>query len=229
MYTPNNVQVYTAAFSGCMSGMLSSRRLFNTVVSSYDDIMSVANAWAQAVDGQWVGTPSQLDIDNIYGMSVAELIGRFPNPRAEPASILPATYNTQALAMMAAISSAQNKYAAEGITPPPLAGGGSITAKGVLYKDFNVTNPIILTPTDIQNAVIHFANASLAVAPEVHIPQPGSNATAYEIAFINDDGTQSFVVKYLTAPLINASVPPSVAALISFEPTQIVDASTGSI
>jgi hypothetical protein len=127
-YTPNNVQVYSAAFTGCVAGMMSGRRLFNTSIPSYLDVMRVADAWAQEVDGLWAGTPTLLDIDNISGISVAEFIGRFPNPAVEPASVIPATFATQAMALMAEVSAAQLRYATEGITPPPLPGGGGTPA-----------------------------------------------------------------------------------------------------
>lgn len=122
-YTPNNVNVYTAAFTGCVGGMIANRRITNSQTVAYADVARVADAWAQAVDGLWVGTPTLLDIDNIAELSEAEFVLRFPNPKVEPASVIPATYSPVALAVMAVMQAAQNRYAAEGITPPPLPGG----------------------------------------------------------------------------------------------------------
>lgn len=122
-YTPNSVQVYTAAFTGCVAGINAFRRLFNTNVAAYNDTMRVADAWAQSIDGHWVGTPTLLDVYNIQGMSMAEFIDRYPNPKTEPLSVVPNEYASQAMALLAQVQSAANRYAAEGIIPPAVPGG----------------------------------------------------------------------------------------------------------
>jgi len=130
-YIPNDVQVYTAAFTGCVGGMISERRITNGLSSSYSDIMRVADAWAQRVDSLWSGTPTLLDLDNIEEISQAEFSNRLPNPK-DPESTVPGTYTIVAMAMLAAVQSASNQYGNEGITPPPFGQAALPITSGAL-------------------------------------------------------------------------------------------------
>jgi len=118
MYVPNNVQVYTAAFTGTAGGIMQYRKSKNTAVLGFQKMSQVADAVAQAIDTIWVGVPTQLDIDTIIYQTEAQFIGGFP------LRLDPGFYGPLALTIMALVTAAQNQYAAEGITPPPIGGGG---------------------------------------------------------------------------------------------------------
>jgi hypothetical protein len=165
-YVPNNVSVYTAAFTGCVGGITSHRRLFSTSVMSYNDMMRVAGAWAAAIDTLWVGTPTELDIENIGSMSIGAFADRFPNPKTEPKSVLQATYASQALALVAALTSGQNYYAGQSIIPPPLPGGGvtSVSGDAPIISSGGTAPHIGLSPISDANVAAGAAIAQSKIA-----------------------------------------------------------------
>ncbi len=122
-YSPNNVNVYTAAYSGAFAGMVSSGRyLKNSNMATYANRAAYAGAWAQQFDTLW-GSNSldQLQISAIAEHSNAVWEERTPTPDSPAVGqyIDPTTYSEEITAIVAAINAEETFFAQQGITPPP--------------------------------------------------------------------------------------------------------------
>ncbi len=124
-FTPANVQVYTAAYAGALSGITSTVGKASNVptVGSYVGAAEYAGAFAEVFDMLWNLTPtSLLDLDNIQGMS-EEAWSRMAPLATMKIDGYPLTAIAQA--MIKVLLAAKAYYAAEGITPPVIPGGAS--------------------------------------------------------------------------------------------------------
>lgn len=73
-YTPQNLQIFTAAFCGALAGMgLSDRQITSQSPATYAGLASVAGAFAQAVDTAWTSARATtlLDVEAIQSESAA--------------------------------------------------------------------------------------------------------------------------------------------------------------
>lgn len=183
-YTPNNVNVYNAAFTGCASGIMLYRKTKQTAPISFQKLMQTSDAVAQAIDTIWAGTPSQLDVDMIRGQVDAQFAGGFALETS------PAFYASLAATIIGLVTAAQNQFAVEGITPPPLGGSGSGAGSFLGSKTFDFAggNHITLTANDIKNAALHFIDSAPPPNPTylVTYPTPASDAVAPVNLILND-------------------------------------------
>lgn len=125
-YVPQNLQIFTAAFCGALAGMgLSDRIISDQSSASYAGLASVAGAFAQAVDTAWTSARATtlLDVEAVQSESAAYWQDRSPIPDAT--NTAPATHAAGALALIATITAGNTYFTAQGITPPPIPGGGS--------------------------------------------------------------------------------------------------------
>lgn len=120
--------IYCLAFDGAMSGMLSANRVEASVTpATYDFYATVAQAWAQEFDTAW---DDAADLDEIQAMITYDAsAGFWGNAERLPvqgqaSAILPTSYTQFIDAIIATITSTENNFAAQGITPPPWRGGG---------------------------------------------------------------------------------------------------------
>jgi len=126
-YTPNQIQVYNAAFVGTQTGLAAALRgLISENSSGFSAVSGLAGLFAQAIDTAWAasGTPNLLDVGVIQSASMGYWIGR------DPFSVDPSTFASTALSILAMASAGESYYTSQGITPPPISGGGS---GGVTY------------------------------------------------------------------------------------------------
>lgn len=119
MYKPQNITVYSAAFSGSFSGMTCGKWLVSTDPTRYTTAAQVAEAYAEAFDTLWGTSPPDtyqvLAIDNISKCVFAE---RSSTPLSN-AQQQAALYNGIAQAVLAVVQSGQAEILAQGITPNP--------------------------------------------------------------------------------------------------------------
>jgi len=157
MYVPNNDQVFTAAFAGCLSGITASgRNPTDTNPSDYLLATSVAGAFAAELDTLWGLAPATLlDVNTIQEAADAVFSSR--TPLAGDAEIS-ATWQGLAAAIIAIVNAGTNYYTAEGIVPPPIPGGGGpvvvVGGLGTTTLDTNAIGAKTLVIPDIQGQAV---------------------------------------------------------------------------
>ena len=118
MYTPLNLNVYSAAFSGAIAGMCNpiGAAIIDPTSADYAPYANTANIWAQAVDIAWgdIIIPNEYDIDCIQNLSTIYHSGHPANYQSA------ADWQTTAIALVAAIRAGNTKLTTEGITPPSI-------------------------------------------------------------------------------------------------------------
>ena len=119
MYTPGNIPVYTAAFSGAIAGMAAGGRSpSDTVVTDYETLTPYAAAYAQELDTNWdSGTASTLDVECIASSSAGAFAGRVPS------SVTPSDYVDLAEAVIAITLASRTYFASQSIVPPAYNSG----------------------------------------------------------------------------------------------------------
>ncbi len=175
-FSPANVLVYTAAFTGALAGITATIGVpsVNTSAQSYVGTTGVADGYAQAVDMLWnTAVASQLDLDAINNISQEAWSALAP---ISTDSSQPATWAAMAAITIKLVQAAKNAYASEGIVPPPLpspagtGGGGlaiihmadanqappaSVTNNQTLVLEDATTNDRTLTLPDATNAAAY--------------------------------------------------------------------------
>ena len=135
-YTPQNVSIFVAAFTGALAGMGVSNRVPSDAVSSdYAGLASVAGAYAQSFDTAWGATvPSSFDTAAVRDCSLDVWQDRAP--QAVAPFLTPATYTAQCQALIAIIQAGETYLGANAISPstPQLVfvyQPGGIAGKGI--------------------------------------------------------------------------------------------------
>ena len=95
----------------------------SAVSSGYAAIATVAGAWAQELDTLYTGDVDVLSCDLISLLSQSTWENRSWSPSAAGATI-PSTYQIQCAAIVAIVAAGETYFAGQGITPPPIGGGG---------------------------------------------------------------------------------------------------------
>lgn len=127
-YTPFNVDVFVAAFSGAMTGMaVSGRVITSSIKANYVVSANQAGAFAQEFDTVWQvtaeNTVTELTIIEIFQMSQGYWDRRDPPPSQAKFQI-PSTYEQACTAIIAAVITSAEYFNREGITPPNWNSGG---------------------------------------------------------------------------------------------------------
>ena len=117
-YTPNNLYVYFAAFTGAQSGLLGALFQEGSNPATYADSNAIVGAWAQAVDTVWAdsGSPDYYQTSAIEELSKVQWIGRGTGP--SPGNKNPTTYIVAASALIAIVTSGETYLAGQSIVPP---------------------------------------------------------------------------------------------------------------
>jgi len=118
MYTPNDINVFIAAFSGAMTGMgVSGRIPTNNNSLNYTGLANIAGAWAESFDTEWGTTlPNQFDLACITQMSQDEWKCRTPL-NISPFST-PSTYTQRVQALIAIIQAGNSFITTQNIQLP---------------------------------------------------------------------------------------------------------------
>lgn len=136
-YTPLNINVYSAAFSGAVAAMCSpwGSAIINSSSPSYTKQVAAAAAWAQAVDVAYAAIttqqPSGYDSLALTLMSQAYHASHPIAPQDLAAFATVANWNIPARAVVAAMSQGHaNLSTIQNITPPPLSGNNRAEGGG---------------------------------------------------------------------------------------------------
>lgn len=127
-YTPNNINVYIAAYSGAVAGMGASNRFpRDSVAGDYVNLTKTAGAYAQQFDTLWgANNATTLDVDNITQLTAAAWESRAPQ------STNPADFALLCGALIAMVTQSETYFAGQGIppyVPAPAAAGGTLVFK----------------------------------------------------------------------------------------------------
>jgi hypothetical protein len=136
-YTPLNINVYSAAFSGAMAAMCSpwGSAVVNPSSPSYTRQVAAAAAWAQAVDAAWAlitaQQPSGYDSLGLTLMSQTYHSTHPIAPQDLAAFATVTNWTIPARAIVAAVSQGHaNLTTIQNITPPPLPNGNRAEGGG---------------------------------------------------------------------------------------------------
>lgn len=132
-YTPINMQMFIASYSGAIAGMgASNRRITNPSAASYADLAAIAGAFAQSFDTVWndATAANVLELDMAEQLAESAWQQRSPVLTANAQNLTVGTYTELTTALVAVIQAASTYMAAQGITPP---GAGGVD--GVLNYD----------------------------------------------------------------------------------------------
>jgi hypothetical protein len=133
-YTPINTQAYTAAFSGAVAGMAVNGWITSPTGSNYTLVCAVAGAFAQAFDVAWnnAAAINGLEYSAIQSVCAQEFSNRGPGPLASAQFQDPANWEIPAKACATLALQCDLYFAGQGITPPPISGGGGGFQQGNL-------------------------------------------------------------------------------------------------
>ena len=121
-YTPNQPQIYNAAYCGAFSGlMLNNAKISDTRSSNYSLRAAIAGTWAKAFDIAWgVTPPNQLDVSETLVASLNFWEVQSATPSISNIYISSSLWTVPCQAIVSAIQAAEAYYAGQGIVPPPL-------------------------------------------------------------------------------------------------------------
>ncbi len=140
-YVPDNIDVYTAAFSGALAGITSNTNAAPSMSStaSLAGVANAAGAYAEAVDQAWtlqtMGDASALDVGSVDSSSESFFKGRILGRSVA------SRYATLAAALIRSIQAARNYYETEGIEAPPNGGFTAPTGTGAVTVTADVLDP----------------------------------------------------------------------------------------
>lgn len=124
-YVPSNLQVFTAAYSGAIAGMvLGARSIKDTNAADYANQATIAGAFAQALDTAWGPSRATTLLDTNGINAACQSYWQTTQPDQSAASHYTATrWAATALAILAPITAAESYFATQGIVPPVVPGG----------------------------------------------------------------------------------------------------------
>lgn len=148
-YTPINLRMYLAAYSGALAGMNASDRIpKNPNASFYTLNAAVAGAWAASFDTLWndATDPTVLEVQSVQECSESTWQQRAPQPSVS--TLTPSSYDEQTAAIVALIQAADAYMASQGIVPPVDGGGGAVTLLGDVTGPTDANRVGILSGVD---------------------------------------------------------------------------------
>jgi hypothetical protein len=125
-YTVKNANVFTAAFSGALAGILVSGKMpTGGNPLSYTTAMNVVGAFAQQLDTVWGSVAAaSLELQSIEEASESLFQNRAPVANASTTN--PLTWDKECRAIIAMVQAAEAYYSANSLPNPSAAGGGSL-------------------------------------------------------------------------------------------------------
>lgn len=153
-YSPINIPVYVASYSGAIAGMGVSGWIIDPAQSNYDNVTKIAGAFAEAFDIAWdSSTPlNNLEVASITSIVSTEFAERGPGPLDNPRFQTTANWDIAVRACIALVLESDAYFAAQGINPGTGGGGGAVTTDGVT----NVSTLSGTTLTDALNNIQDF-------------------------------------------------------------------------
>jgi hypothetical protein len=126
MYTPNNANIFTAAFTGALAGMgVSGRPFLNANPLAYQQAITIAGAFAQQFDTAWGNaSAANLELNSIVQSCEAYWTNRQPYP-ATGQRVTPSFYGPAVNAIIAVVQEAVAFYNSNNL-PNPASGQAGI-------------------------------------------------------------------------------------------------------
>src|ERR1700690_271454 len=127
-YTPNNVLVYTAAYSGVISGFAASGRvILDPTVADYGKNAVIAGSFAASFDTAWEINPDTDPPDTLEVFIIekaCKAVWEQRDTELTTETLDPDSFTTICDAIIALIIAGEGYFESQGITPPPWGGGG---------------------------------------------------------------------------------------------------------
>src|ERR1700690_1753455 len=127
-YTPNNVLVYTAAYSGVISGFAASGRvILDPTVADYGKNAVIAGSFAASFDTAWEINPDTDPPDTLEVFIIekaCKAVWEQRDTELTTETLDPDSFTTICNAIIALIIAGEGYFERQGITPPPWGGGG---------------------------------------------------------------------------------------------------------
>lgn len=119
-YTPQNVNVFSAAFAGALAGMTTSGLPTDPVSADYINITNVALQFAESFDTAWGATfANQYHINCILGIAQSVWDSRTP-PTTTPFTTTPGTFTSLCNALIGIVNEGQTILVGQGVNPSHL-------------------------------------------------------------------------------------------------------------
>jgi hypothetical protein len=127
VYVPINVQAYTSAYAGAVSGMAVNGWISSPTGANYTLVCAVAGAFAEAFDVAWNNAAqlNTLESSAIQSVCAQEFSNRGPGPLASAQFQDPANWAIPAKACATLALQCDLYFAGQGITPPTPGGGAA--------------------------------------------------------------------------------------------------------
>lgn len=119
-YTPQNINVFTAAYCGALAGMTTSGWVTDPTAADYSAITTVALQFAEEFDTLWGANQANLYQYDTIGQIVQAAWSQRTPPITAPFNTTPATFATLCNALIAIVNEGTTIQAGQGITPPTL-------------------------------------------------------------------------------------------------------------
>ena len=120
-YTPNDKTVFTAAYSGVLSGFAASGRLLTDPDTAvYSKYAVIAGAFAQSFDEAWEVNPDTVPPNTLQVFSIelfCKAVWESRDVELTTDTINPSTFTEQCSAIIAGILAGDTYFASQGITP----------------------------------------------------------------------------------------------------------------
>lgn len=130
-YVPVNIDVYTNAYAGTLSGMAVSGWIVGPSPTDYANVTAIAGAYAEAFDTVWnnATTLNWLQIQVIQSVCQEQFRGHAPGSLDNAIFTQPSNWAIAAAACAALVLESDAFVASEGITPnTPGSGAGGVTS-----------------------------------------------------------------------------------------------------
>jgi len=185
-YSPVNSQVFAAAFSGAVAGMISAQRFnTNTTSTSYDGFVAAAGAFAQEFDTTWGSAAA-----NTMQLEVIEQVCRSTWEGRPQTSTTVASYLTTVNAIIALVQSCVAYYAAQTIVNPQAGNSGVVKSTiafnpGALASGSNTVSIPLVGALATDGAVV---NPPATLADTIFVVQVHAGADAISVVLYNSTG-----------------------------------------
>jgi len=181
-YTPNDLTVYSAAYSGAIAGFAASGRwIEDPIQNDYSGIALIVGAFAQEFDTQWAISPDTIPPNTLQVFIIEKACkGVWENRDAEVTSttLNASEYTEVVLAIIALIKSSDAYVTAQGITPnpwPTSGGAGTVTSVSA-GTGISITGSPTVNPT-VNNTGVLTVTAGTNVTVTGTSQNPIINAT----------------------------------------------------
>jgi len=163
-YTPINIGVYVAAYSGAIAGMTTSGWLTDSNQSDYALVTSIASSYAQEFDTVWnnSATLNTLEQQCITAIVSNIFIGRAPGPLNDPIFQTPSNWTINVTACKAIVLESDAFFASQGIVPPfpsENSNGGSAIRLAIGISELTTSNTLIPSGDVVSSIVVNVESA----------------------------------------------------------------------